>query len=654
MGEVAIGGVIAAFIIIFLYQHEATFARLVNGGVFFLLAGAFIWGLVRFFHYMQEREKRKPPPAPPLLTVEAMDALVTEAITATKADHPVMRRYLAALRSYMLVARSPVPNAESTKQLIMSSLRLIMNFIPPSVLNEAPPSQFNEPAASPLLGKSASVDFFDENIYAPEQPPNSHPVILELHIARACLASLAAPVPYRYTQRFEHTWICGTNGSGKTTLLRRLLLHDLDADKPPSLVVIEGEGDLIPWLTKLEHFHPERGIFKDKLYIFSVSQPPPAINIFHRYTEGEAAAEDTLSIFRYLFDRFKIDLSGHQGLLFTPTVRFLFTFPETMGRDANLQDLIDILQVPMPARYREAAERLSQANQEQARLRNFMLGMFNDTMYEDRKKELVGRLIGIQNDGYLGAMLSTEDTGVDLYKILNEGAVIAIDTSGLGDNKTKYGRLCIALVLKAIFARVTIPQQYRKATFLFVDEAQNYFDDKTRELLQNARKFKMGGVFAHQQLADLAEGKLEPYLSGQTSTRLIGRAPSKDWNSLASYVYAPPGATAAQRHDPDFLNDNNREPHSFACWIRDVTKPHGVHISVNASLVDKATANGMDDRAYEELLLNNRERIGTKATPRRPVRATPADMIFVPQPIEPKRKRPKKHRPLVGDIDTSA
>ena len=110
--------------------------------------------------------------------------------------------------------------------------------------------------------------------------------------------------------------ITGSNKSGKTTLLKRLIYHDLEQEKPPSLVIVDSHNDITPWLTKLDHFHPIDGNLKDKLVIFG-RNPIPSINIFDQPHRGEEGVEDTLSILRYLFTGLGIDLTGHQNL-FTP------------------------------------------------------------------------------------------------------------------------------------------------------------------------------------------------------------------------------------------------------------------------------------------------------------------------------------------------
>src|SRR4051812_10447473 len=118
--------------------------------------------------------------------------------------------------------------------------------------------------------------------------------------------------------------------------------------------------------------------------IFSRSAVP-AINVFHGHDPENI--EDALSILRYMFTGLKVDLTGHQNLVFTPCARFLMYFPQTMGRDATLDDFTRLLEGPMPAEFREAVVKVPEKNN-----REFMLGAFNDAMYDDRKKELLSRL----------------------------------------------------------------------------------------------------------------------------------------------------------------------------------------------------------------------------------------------------------------------
>ena len=62
-----------------------------------------------------------------------------------------------------------------------------------------------------------------------------------------------------------------------------------------------------------------------------------------------------------------------------------------MGQPATLDDFIALLGRELPEDYRRAAERSTDDI-----TREFMLGMFSHQTYQDRKTELLTRLVGIK------------------------------------------------------------------------------------------------------------------------------------------------------------------------------------------------------------------------------------------------------------------
>ena len=191
-------------------------------------------------------------------------------------------------------------------------------------------------------------------------------------------------------------------------------------------------------------------------------------------------------------------------------------------------------------------------------------------------------------------MLSSSQTRINLYETLNAGGVVMIDAAGMGDTAPMFGRICIALVLQAVFARYRIEQRYRKPTFLFVDEAQYYFDTSTTKLLTDARKFKLGGVFAHHGLKDLSDD-LRSYLMGETGIRMVGRPFPEDLTGLARALHTTPEVLTSQ---PQY---------HFTTWIDEVTKKGPVSASVDASIVENADQ--MDEDAYKFFAKKNRKRV---------------------------------------------
>src|SRR5258708_9143073 len=92
------------------------------------------------------------------------------------------------------------------------------------------------------------------------------------------------PVPLRLTQeeRFSHMHVVGGSGAGKTQLLQNLIMHDIGSDDPPSLVIVDSQGDLINKLSHLFVFDPESAVHKDRLVLITPKdiEHPPALNIF--------------------------------------------------------------------------------------------------------------------------------------------------------------------------------------------------------------------------------------------------------------------------------------------------------------------------------------------------------------------------------------
>jgi hypothetical protein len=53
------------------------------------------------------------------------------------------------------------------------------------------------------------------------------------------------------------------------------------------------------------------------------------------------------------------------------------------------------------------------------------------------------------------------------------------------------GRFFIALLAQATQERSVIAPERRRATFVYIDEAQDYFDAGIEQLLNQARKYKV-------------------------------------------------------------------------------------------------------------------------------------------------------------------
>jgi hypothetical protein len=417
-----------------------------------------------------------------------------------------------------------------------------------------------------------------------------------------------APIPLKFTDedRFSHMHVLGGSGAGKTTLLQNLILSDLKSDDPPSLVIVDSQGDLISKLSHLDVFNPDYGDLYDRLLIISPKdiKTPPAINIFDvnrdrldRYDEAtkEQVVAGVIQTFDYVFSGLiGADLTAKQGVFFRFVARLMLSLPETLGRTATILDMIALMDDPAP--YRAAIEALPPIQ------RAFFERDFASKTFAQTKEQIRYRLNAILENPTLARLFTSPRTKIDLFERLNQGSIILVDTAKdfLKGASAHFGRIIISQVLQAILERAVIPEWERKPTFLVVDEAASYFDSNIDDFLTEARKYKCGCVFAHQFL-DQATSSLRASLAANTTIKFAAGISNTDARAVASDM----------RTTADFILSQPRL--TFATHIRNVT-PNAVSIPVPVGLLEREPR--MDDAAYRLLRELNGAKVSIPAAER--------------------------------------
>jgi len=417
-----------------------------------------------------------------------------------------------------------------------------------------------------------------------------------------------APIPLKFTyeERFSHMHVLGGSGAGKTTLLQNLILNDLHADDPPSLVIVDSQGDLIDKLSHLALFDPDGGRLADRLILISPKdiKYPPALNIFDVNKERLAKYDDVakeqvvagvIQTFDYLFaGLLGADLTAKQSVFFRFVARLMLALPETIGRNATILDMLHLMDNATP--YKAAIASLPPIQ------RQFFERDFPSKTFAQTKEQIRYRLNAILENPTLARLFTAPETKIDIFNALNKGSIILVDTAKdfLKGSSGHFGRVIISLVLQAVLERAAIPERERKPTFLIVDEAAAYFDSTIDDFLTEARKYKCGCVFAHQFL-DQATSSLRASLAANTAIKFAGGVSTSDARALA-----PDMRTTA-----DFILSQPRL--QFASYIRSVTLG-AVSIPVPVGTVEVVPI--LSHSAYDALLQKNREKVaGTRPTP---------------------------------------
>jgi hypothetical protein len=391
----------------------------------------------------------------------------------------------------------------------------------------------------------------------------------------------------------------GGTGHGKTQLMQFLINHDLQRAQADgrSIVVMDSQGDLIRTISRLNAFSPtadkslsERFVLIDPNDI----EHPVCLNMFdfnrdrlsgYAPVDREKILNATVELYEYFFGALLgADLTQRQGLIFRYLARLMMEIP-----DATIHTLRELMEDS--EKFRPYMQRL------QGTARSFFKTRFFDRQFNETKKQILTRLWGVLSNSSLERMFSHTKNKIDIFELLNQGKIIFINTAKdlLGQEGTAiFGRFFISLISQAVVQRSALASHERNPTFIYIDEAQDYFDDNISNLLNQARKYRVGMIFAHQNLDQLGAGLRSSVLSS-TSIKFAGGLSAKDARVLDTEF----------RCDADFLlaQRKQRDHTEFACYVKNYTT-QALSIQIPLGYVETLPILSYEDHAG--LLENNR------------------------------------------------
>lgn len=404
-------------------------------------------------------------------------------------------------------------------------------------------------------------------------------------------------VPTKF--RFEHTHIVGGSGHGKTQLLQTLILRDLTRlmEGKASVVVIDSQGDMIRKIQQLEGV----GEIADRVVIIDPTDiaAPPALNLFdfgldranqYNALEREMLVNGAISLYEYVFGALLgAELTARQGVIFRYLAHLLMVVPE-----ATIHTLIDFMEEPEKvAAYIPKLE---------GSARRFFETQFMSRFFNDTRQQILSRIYGVLATGVLDRMFSHKHNKVNLFAEMNKGSLILINTAKdlLKQEGTEIlGRFFIALITQAAQERASIPEDKRMPTFVYIDEAHDYFDESMENLFNQARKYAVGLCVAHQNL-DQFDATLRSTVMASTAIKLVGGLSAHDATNFAKDM----------RTEPEFLLEmRKREKETqFACFVKNLTE-RPIPLSIPFGTMEREPT--LSNEAFQTLRARNRNRFSS-------------------------------------------
>ncbi len=364
--------------------------------------------------------------------------------------------------------------------------------------------------------------------------------------------------------RFEHHHIVAGSGHGKTQTLQYLIANDLEAvaSGDRTVIVLDSQGDLIRTIANLKEFAPGEPLHQRVVIIDpSDVEWPVSLNLFdvgmdrlsgYAPLERERLTNSILELYDFVLGTLlDAQMTQKQNVIFRYVTRLMLHIP-----DATIHTLRELMEPGSEKKFAPHIRKLS------GTARHFFDTEFTSREFDQTKKQVLRRLWGILENQTFERMFSYPRSRLDLFKEMNAGKVILINTAKdlLKEQGTEiFGRFFIAMIAQAAQERATLPEHKRIPTIVYIDEAQDYFDRNIGLILAQARKYNVGMVLAHQYLGQL-EPKLQEAFSANTAIKFAGGVSAKDARALAPMMYCGPELIEAQPKG------------SFAAHVRGQTK----------------------------------------------------------------------------------
>lgn len=326
----------------------------------------------------------------------------------------------------------------------------------------------------------------------------------------------------------RHCYISGKSGSGKSELMKALF-YQLQKKENSTLVMLDPHGDLAEDLTKF-HLNKEQrdSIIYIDPYLFPDAHP--VINPFEINDRSEESIDlCSQELSKVIQELVEGSLSMQMEAVLIPCLATLLR-----ERGTSLADLQIFMDDNLNQEW--IAKGLQSPNQ---RHREFFKNAFSKTTYSSTKQAIYTRIQSLLNHRVFSNLMTGNST-VNLEKAVNGKKVIIFNLSQgkMGEDVSKaYGKFLISMITSYALKRASVPKEKRVATYLFIDEFQNYLTKSIEKIVAETRKYKLYLVMANQNLAQIQEKKLKETILSNTNVKILGANSSSTLKTLSAELH---------------------------------------------------------------------------------------------------------------------
>lgn len=330
------------------------------------------------------------------------------------------------------------------------------------------------------------------------------------------------PFGIRRRDRRSHMHILGRTGMGKSTLLDTLMASDIEAGN--GFALLDPHGDLAATVRdRARELRPADLIDFDPAERPLPYNPLAVADPARRYL----VASSLISAFRKVWSEFWGPRMEH---ILRHALMTLAEFP-----GATLLDLPRLL-TDAPFR-RTVVARITDDQ-----VRTFWQNEFERYAVNFRGEAvapILNKIGAFLASPEVRAVVGSRERGLDLRAVMDEGKILVANLAKgkLGEDASALlGALLVSGFEAATLGRVDVPEDERRDFYLYLDEVQNFATLSLAGMLQEARKYRLGLVMAHQYLEQLDE-RLQVAILGNVGTLVAFRVGVRDAKVLADEFF---------------------------------------------------------------------------------------------------------------------
>lgn len=307
------------------------------------------------------------------------------------------------------------------------------------------------------------------------------------------------PTPLRISieERLRHIYVVGKTGVGKTNLLKHIAQQDIEAGH--GVAVLSPHSDLIDHLLAVAENRLEEVTLLDFGDADSVPVLNPLTMDVERDTDFPANAARVIDLFaKRTFNQFS-------GPVFVDSVRLaietLETLQDSTGYGPSLVAAVEMIRSDKLQRW--AAKALKDTRPDLAEEWERIFNMRGSEAAE-ASRWVTAKFSDLGAKSALRAITTdVKPSPLSLRRLYREGGILLVKLP-----ETQMSSSSVQLLGNLIFSQIFREAQLAgidrsRPFFLHVDEFQRFVTGDLEELVAEARKFKLGLTFAHQNLRQL-------------------------------------------------------------------------------------------------------------------------------------------------------